>query len=114
MSGGGRQMARGRMGQKVARSEPTAQDIDKLQKDLDKVFEEYNQIKAKQPPVENQIHTLSNALKDMIVDRDKCEIELSQLNVEEPNLRKQLKEQEIKAKSAVCDASKVNNFIIIN
>lgn len=107
MSGGGRQMARGRMGQKVARSEPSAQDIEKLQGQLDAIFAEYNQIKAEQPPLEDSIRTLTNGLKDLVVDRDKCKIELSQLMVEEPNLRKQLKEQEIRAKAAVCDASKV-------
>ncbi|OXU23774.1 hypothetical protein TSAR_003018 [Trichomalopsis sarcophagae] len=110
MSGGGRQVARGRMGQKVARSEPTAHDIEKLQKELDLVFEEYNQIKAKQPPLENQIHTLSMALKDMVMDRDKLKVEINQLSVEEPNLRKQLKEQEKKALSSICDPAKVRQL----
>ncbi|XP_014215736.1 structural maintenance of chromosomes protein 4 [Copidosoma floridanum] len=110
MSGGGRQVSRGRMGQKAARSEPTAEDISKLQEELDQVFEEYNQVKAKQPPLENQIYTLSTALKDMIVDRDKYKIDINQLTVEEPNLKKQLQEQEKKAKLSICDPGKVRQL----
>ena len=110
MSGGGRQVSRGRMGQKVARSEPSAQDIEKLQRDLDAVFEEYNMVKAKQQPLENQIHTLTMALREMVMERDKLKIEISQLSVDEPSLRKQLKEQEKRALSTICDPKKVCNF----
>jgi structural maintenance of chromosome 4 len=107
MSGGGRQVSRGRMGQKVARSEPTADDIEKLQRELDQVFEEYDQMKAKQQPLENQIHTLSMSLKDMIVDRDKFKIEINHLNMEIPNLTKQIKEQEKKTALSTCNPEKV-------
>lgn len=110
MSGGGKQVSRGRMGQRVARSEPTTQDIEQLQRELDQVYEEYNQIKAKQPPLENQIQTLSAALRDMIEDKEKYQIEINQLGVEEPALRKQLKEQQQKTKAAVCDPAKVRQL----
>ncbi|CAB0036865.1 unnamed protein product [Trichogramma brassicae] len=110
MSGGGRTSARGRMGQKVARSEPTAQDIEKLQRELDQVYEEYNNVKALQPPLEEKIHSLNNSLKEMIVNKDKCKIEANQLSVAEPNLRKQLKEQEKKTQATVCDAKKVKEL----
>ncbi|XP_058798043.1 structural maintenance of chromosomes protein 4 isoform X2 [Phymastichus coffea] len=113
MSGGGKHVSRGRMGQKVARSEPTAHDIEKLQRELDEVYEEYNQIKAKQPPLENQIRTLNMALRDMIEDKEKYQIEINQLSMEEPFLRKQLKEQQQKAASTICDPAKVKQLMKI-
>ncbi|XP_011503398.1 PREDICTED: structural maintenance of chromosomes protein 4 [Ceratosolen solmsi marchali] len=113
MSGGGRQVSRGRMGQRVARSEPTVDDIEKLQFNLDELFGQYNKAKAKQQPLENQIHTLSTALKDMIIDKDKLKVEINHLNMEIPNLSKQLKEQEKKAASSISNPEKVKQLLKI-
>lgn len=81
MSGGGRTVVKGRMGQSVVRAEPCVADIEKLQTDLDKVFEEYNQLKARQNELEPQIGTLSRALADMKMDRMKYSIEVQVSNV---------------------------------
>jgi len=107
MSGGGRTVFRGRMGQKVVRNEPSNADIEKLQSELDIVFEECNKLRAKQKPLEEQIHVLSTALRNMKVDRQKFGIEVQALNEQEPSLRTQLKAQEKIAVNSVSDPKKV-------
>ncbi|KAL0113308.1 hypothetical protein PUN28_012455 [Cardiocondyla obscurior] len=107
MSGGGRTVYRGRMGQKVVRNEPSSADVEKLQSQLDTVFEECNQLRAKQQPLEQQIHVLSTALRSMQVDKQKFGIEVQTLSEEEPMLRAQLKEQEKIAANSISDPKKV-------
>lgn len=107
MSGGGRTVLRGRMGQKVVRNEPSSADIEKLQSQLDTVFEECNKLRAKQQPLEQQIHVLSTALRDMNVDKQKFGIEVQALSEQEPSLRAQLKVQEKSAANSVSDPKKV-------
>ncbi|KAL6258329.1 hypothetical protein P5V15_010277 [Pogonomyrmex californicus] len=107
MSGGGRTVLRGRMGQKVMRNEPSTADIEKLQSQLDTVFEECNKLKARQQPLEQQVHVLSIALRDMKVDRQKFGIEVQALSEQEPSLRAQLKMQEKHAANSVSDPKKV-------
>lgn len=101
MSGGGRTVLRGRMGQKVVRNEPSSADVEKLQSQLDIVFEECNKLRAKQKPLEEQIHVLSTALRDMKVDKQKFSIEVQVLSEQEPSLRTQLKAQEKSAANSV-------------
>ncbi|KYM95663.1 PREDICTED: structural maintenance of chromosomes protein 4 [Cyphomyrmex costatus] len=107
MSGGGRTVFRGRMGQKVVRNEPSNADIEKLQSQLDIVFEECNKLRAKQKPLEEQIHVLTSGLRDMKVDRQKFNIEVQALSEQEPSLRVQLNAQEKTAANAVADPKKV-------
>lgn len=107
MSGGGRTVLRGRMGQKVVRSEPSSADIETLQSQLDTVFEECNNLRTKQQPLEQQIHVLTTALQDMKMDRKKFGIEVQTLREQEPSLQAQLKEQEKKAAHSISDPKKV-------
>ncbi|XP_012234509.1 structural maintenance of chromosomes protein 4 [Linepithema humile] len=107
MSGGGRTALRGRIGQKIVRNEPSSADIEKLQSQLDAVFDECNSLKAKQPLLEQQIHVLTTALRDMRIDRKKFGIEVQTLREQEPLLREQLKVQEKKVAESVSDSAKV-------
>lgn len=107
MSGGGRTVLRGRMGQKVVKNELSSADIDRLQSQLDDVFKECNNLRVQQTPLENQIYTLSTALNDMRVDRGKYNIEMQTLKEQEPSLRAQLKVQEKKAADTISDPEKV-------
>ncbi|KAL6437433.1 hypothetical protein ACFW04_005134 [Cataglyphis niger] len=107
MSGGGRTVLRGRMGQKVVRSEPSSADIEKLQSQLDAIFEECNNLRTKQQPLEQQIHVLTTALQDMKMDRQKFGIEVQTLREQEPSLQVQLKVQEKKAANSISDPKKV-------
>jgi len=107
MSGGGRTVLRGRMGQKVVRNEPSSADVEELQSRLDAVFEECNSLRAKQPLLEQQIHVLTTALRDMKIDRKKFDIEVRTLREQEPVLQRQLEAQERKAVESVSDSAKV-------
>ena len=107
MSGGGRTVFRGRMGQKVVRNEPSNTDIEKLQSQLDTVFEECNKLRAKQKPLEEQVHVLTSGLKDMKINEQKFNIEVQTLSEQEPSLRTQLKAQEKTVANAVTDSKKV-------
>lgn len=110
MSGGGRVVLRGRMGQRVVANETTAADIEKLQTEMDTAYQECNRLRLKQQPLEDQVYTLSTALKDMTLDRSKYEIELKALTVQEPSLRAQLEVQEKKAADAVSDPRRVKEL----
>lgn len=110
MSGGGRTSLRGRMGQKVMRNEPSADDIEKLQSELDELFTNVNQCKMQKQPLENQLQTLGISLREMKIDRDKFKIEIQSLNEQEPILKQQLKSQEAKAKSSIADPEKVKTL----
>ncbi|XP_015179859.1 PREDICTED: structural maintenance of chromosomes protein 4 [Polistes dominula] len=110
MSGGGSTVFRGRMGQKVVSYEPSAADIDKLQNNLDKVYEECNELRNKKQTLENQIHTLSNSLKDMTVDRNKFNIEVQTLKEQESLLEVQFENQKKKVAESVCDSKEVQKM----
>ncbi|XP_011862208.1 PREDICTED: structural maintenance of chromosomes protein 4 [Vollenhovia emeryi] len=110
MSGGGRTVFRGRMGQKVVRNEPSSADIEKLQSQLDTVFEECNNLRAKKQLLDQQIHVLVTGLKDMKVNRQKFGIEVQTLNEQEPLLRAQLKAQEKTTANSVSDPKKVEQL----
>lgn len=110
MSGGGSTVLRGRMGQKVVRNEPSVADVDKLEKNLDKVYEECNDLRNKQQTLENQIHTLSNSLKDMTLDRNKFNIEVQTLKEQKSLLEVQLKNQEKKVAESVCDPKEIQKL----
>lgn len=110
MSGGGSTVLRGRMGQKVVRNEPSIADVDKLEKNLDKVYEECNDLRNKQQTLENQIHTLSSSLKDMTLDRNKFNIEVQTLKEQKSLLEVQLKNQKKKVAESVCDPKEIQKL----
>ncbi|KAK2578285.1 hypothetical protein KPH14_007650 [Odynerus spinipes] len=110
MTGGGRIVFKGRMGQKVVRNEPSVVDVDKLQRNLDEVYEECNRLRSKQQSLANQVHALSTALKDMIADQHKFKIEVQSLNEQKPLLEAQFRDQKEKVTESVCDPKKVKKL----
>ncbi|XP_053981159.1 structural maintenance of chromosomes protein 4 [Hylaeus volcanicus] len=110
MSGGGTTVLRGRMGQKVLRNELPLVDIESLQSELDKTYEECNQLRIKHQSLENQVHTLSITLKDIKVNKEKLYIQVKTLQEQEPSLRKQLKVQEQKVKDSISDPKKIEQL----
>lgn len=109
MSGGGRTVLRGRMGQKV-RTEVSSADIEKLQLDLDEIYEKCNQLRARHQLLENQVHTLDVGLKGVKMEEEKLNIQVKTLQEQEPSLRKQLKVQEKVAAESVSDPKKVQQM----
>ncbi|XP_046426199.1 structural maintenance of chromosomes protein 4 isoform X1 [Neodiprion fabricii] len=110
MSGGGRTSLQGRMGQSIVRAEPCAADVEKLQVDLDKIYEECNQLKDRQHQLEPQIDSLSRSLVDMKMDREKYSIEVQSLTKQKPSLESQLKIQEKKAAESVSNPNEVKKM----
>lgn len=107
MSGGGRSVLRGRMGQRVKRNDVTVGDVEKLKRELDEIYDECNRLKSLQPPLEEQIRTLSNALKEMVNDNNKFQIEIETLGKQIPSLKLQLKSQKDKAVKSIADPARV-------
>ncbi|XP_076244939.1 structural maintenance of chromosomes 4-like protein gluon [Calliopsis andreniformis] len=109
MSGGGRTVLRGRMGQKVRR-ESSSFDVEKLQSDLDETYQKCNQLRARHQFVENQVHTLNVDLTAMKTETEKLNIQVRTLQEQEPSLRKQLKIQEKVVTDSVSDPKKVQQL----
>ncbi|XP_011309307.1 structural maintenance of chromosomes protein 4 [Fopius arisanus] len=109
MSGGGRP-SKGRIGQRVMRNEPSGADIERLQGDLESIYEECNRLRMKQPPLEEQIRVLSSALEEMILNRDKFEIEAQTIQEQAPSLKQQVKAQEKKVIESKSSAERVEEL----
>lgn len=110
MSGGGRTVSRGRMGQSIVRAEPSAGDIEKLQDGINKLKDEYVVLRQQQPPIEQQINTLTIELREMAVKRERYKLEFNTLKTQEPSLRVQIKNQEKKTAKTVSDPVKVKTL----
>ncbi|CAL7944659.1 unnamed protein product [Xylocopa violacea] len=110
MSGGGKTVLKGRMGQTVLKNELSQKDIEKLQVNLDEVFKECNELKTRSEALESQIRTLNIAIKDMKVNKEKLSIEVKTLQEQEPSLVAQLKIQEKKVKESVSNPQKVKEL----
>lgn len=107
MSGGGRTVLRGRMGQNVVRNVPSNADVERLQSELDTVTEGCNEARVQQQTLEKRIYALTTELKDLRVDQKKFSIEVRTLREQEPTLQAQLKEQKKVTAEARSDPKKV-------
>ncbi|XP_044009833.1 structural maintenance of chromosomes protein 4-like [Aphidius gifuensis] len=110
MSGGGGNVFRGRMGQSIKRNEPTPVEIEKLEADLDVIFNECNSLQKKLPSLEEKVKTLLKSYEEMTINRDKYEIEIKTLSEQVPSLETQLKLQIIKANQAVSSSERVDEL----
>ncbi|XP_034945801.1 structural maintenance of chromosomes protein 4-like [Chelonus insularis] len=110
MSGGGKSVAHGRMGQKVKRNELSPQDLENLQTELDQIYEMCNQIRRDQQPLKEQIETLTVGLNEMVVNKKKFAIEVQTLEKQGPLLKAQLKAQEKKVAESICDLKKTEEL----
>lgn len=71
MSGGGKQVRRGRMGQSVAASQSQPEDIKQMEVDLEQVEKQLGGLRVKQNQLENQINALQPELGRMKVTYEK-------------------------------------------
>ncbi|XP_063973046.1 structural maintenance of chromosomes protein 4-like [Diachasmimorpha longicaudata] len=107
MSGGGRTVSRGRMGQSVVRAEPSSGDVQKLQEELNHLIEESTRLRLSVPNLEEMIYKLTTELQEMVFNKDKYDIDFKTLKEQAPLLKLQLKSQEKKTKDAISDPAKV-------
>lgn len=79
MSGGGKQVRRGRMGQSVAVSQTQPEDIKQMEVDLEQLEKQLSNLRIKQNQLENQINALQPELGRMKVTYEKhiTELEVS-------------------------------------
>lgn len=111
MSGGGKTVLRGRMGQSVIERQSLSVDIKALEQSLETTYAESNRLKLETKLLDDQIVILSLQLKNMRIDRDKYTIELKRFNENLLLLKSQLKIQEKKAASSVSNPVKVKELI---
>ncbi|CAD6227695.1 GSCOCG00001375001-RA-CDS [Cotesia congregata] len=110
MSGGGIRAISGRMGQSVRTAEVSPEDLERLRKKLDDVFNECNTLRAQQPALEEQIRTLSTELQEMQRNKVQFSSQFEKFKALELELKKKLKLQENKVKKAVIDPKKVEQL----
>ncbi|XP_044758906.1 structural maintenance of chromosomes protein 4 [Coccinella septempunctata] len=113
MSGGGRSVLRGRMGQSVAVSTTNQSDLDKVEKELQVLEERFRYLRERQATLENQINALEPELKQMKMNYEKFSLEIKSLTQQQPDLLKQLKAQEAKARATKSDEAQVKKLTAI-
>lgn len=76
MSGGGRAVSRGRMGQSVRVSNIDPRELENLEETIQHMEEEVRALRQKQASLESQINTLQPELRQMKFDYEKFTMEL--------------------------------------
>lgn len=112
MSGGGKRL-RGRMGQSVAVSNVDPRELKRLEVEVIEMESEVRGLRQRQATLENRIDELQPALRQMQIDLEKHTRELQSLQQQQPNLKRQIKEQEARSKSTKADAAQVKKLTAI-
>ncbi|XP_057326315.1 structural maintenance of chromosomes protein 4-like [Microplitis mediator] len=110
MSGGGRTVFRGKMGQRIVKDGPSAAEIEKLEKTLRQVNDECLELRTQQQPLEIEINKMTAELNEMRVNNNKYSLDVRSMADQLPKLKAQLKIQEKKAASAVSNPAKVKEL----
>ncbi|XP_060526989.1 structural maintenance of chromosomes protein 4 [Cylas formicarius] len=110
MSGGGKRMMRGKMGQSVAVSNIDPRDLDRLAANVQQMENHVRELRQQQVDLETQINTWQIELKQMKINLGKFTQELESLKQQEPNLARQLKNQEANANANKVDAAQVEKL----
>lgn len=76
MSGGGKTVSRGRMGQSVRVSNVDPRDLENLEENIRQMEQEVRELRQKQVSLEGQINTLQPELRQMKFDYEKFTMEL--------------------------------------
>ncbi|KAF5302895.1 hypothetical protein FQA39_LY02075 [Lamprigera yunnana] len=106
MSGGGKTVSRGRMGQSVV-STTDPKHLNKLEKDLQNKDERLREIRQKLIHFENERKAMDNEIQQMQIKLQKYTIEFESAKNRQPDLNKRLKAQEIKTKSVKANPATV-------
>lgn len=76
MSGGGRQVSRGRMGQKVAVCNIDPKELENLEQEVEGMEDTVRQLRRRTVELEDQIAVLEPELRRMKIDQEKFTIEI--------------------------------------
>ncbi|CAH1155594.1 unnamed protein product [Phaedon cochleariae] len=110
MSGGGKTVSKGRMGQSVRVSNVNPRELENLEETIQQLEEHVREMRQNQTSLENQVNTLQPELRQMKFDFEKFSMELENLQQHVPQLEKQLEEQEKKAKATKSDPAQVKKL----
>lgn len=76
MSGGGKSVSRGRMGQSVRISNVDPKELDNMEQYINEMEQHVRELRQKQNSLESQINTLQPELRQMKLNYEKFNIEL--------------------------------------
>ncbi|KAB0799073.1 hypothetical protein PPYR_06953 [Photinus pyralis] len=110
MSGGGKTVSRGRMGQSVAVSTTDPKDVQRMEETLQNMEERIRILRQEQENCEAIINTLEPEVKQMETDVHKFTIELESSKQQEPLIAEQLETQKAKSKSTKADTGTVKKL----
>nr|CAI5830513.1 unnamed protein product [Callosobruchus analis] len=110
MSGGGKSVSKGRMGQSVKVSNVDPRELEQLEETLQEMENNVRELRQKHNSLENQVNALQPELRQMKIDYEKFTMELKQLQEQQPNLKRQLKELEEKANSCKSNPAQVKQM----
>ncbi|XP_069672465.1 structural maintenance of chromosomes protein 4 [Periplaneta americana] len=112
MTGGGREVLRGRMGQSVMVSSTgaTPKKLDQMENKLKSLESRARQLHSQQVALEDRVALLTQQLQTMRMDLNKFNMEIKFSAEQLPTLKKQLSQQEEKVKAATPDPVKVKKL----
>ncbi|KAJ8956971.1 hypothetical protein NQ318_012135 [Aromia moschata] len=110
MSGGGKSVSRGRMGQSVRVSNVDPRELENLEESIGQMEQEVRELRQRQNSLEGQINTLQPELRQMKLNYEKFTMELKGLRQQQPDLSRQLKQQEAKCKTTKADPVQVKKI----
>lgn len=112
MSGGGKTVLRGRMGQCVAvqKNAGTPSKVQNMEATLTKLEQKVNELHRRQTILEDEINTLDPQLRTMKTDLEKFTIEVQSLQAQQPALTEQIKRQEKIAKETCANPAQIKKL----
>ncbi|XP_066152945.1 structural maintenance of chromosomes protein 4 isoform X2 [Euwallacea fornicatus] len=110
MSGGGKRVLRGRMGQSVAVANLDPRDLKRQEDEVERIERRVRELRTCHAELENRISELQPEIREMEINFEKYKHELQSLQVQQPNLQRQMKEQEAKSKGTKADAAQVQKL----
>ncbi|KAK4886823.1 hypothetical protein RN001_003094 [Aquatica leii] len=113
MSGGGKTVSRGRMGQSVLVSNVNPQEVNRQEQNIQNMEERVRVLREKQLESENLMKIMQTEVQDMEINLQKYTIEYESAKQQEPLVLKQLKDQEIKSKSTKADPATVKRLTAV-
>lgn len=93
MSGGGKSVSRGRMGQSVAVAKVDPRELNRLEEEVVRMEQRVRELRQRQNTLTLQIAELQPVLREMQVNSEKFTSELKNLRTQQPNLQRQIKDQ---------------------
>ncbi|CAG9764069.1 unnamed protein product [Ceutorhynchus assimilis] len=113
MSGGGKRVMKGRMGQSIAVANIDPRELNRLEQEVQELEVNVRELRARQAELEAQMNELNPSLRQMQMDLDKVNKELHSLQQQQPNLIRQIKEQEARSKATKSDAGQVKKLTAV-